>query len=137
MAVPGHSSIKVSELYQSAIVVHDLEKSMERYKNTLDIGPWEIVDVDSSDLAVVTYHGRPAHHKFRAALTMAGPMQLELIQPVEGDSIFKDFLEVVKITIYWKNIVFPDHDKITLEMIKCITNSFVHGTAVPEIAISP
>ena len=85
-------TIKVSELYQAAVVVHDLEQSIERYRSTLGIGPWKVVDVDSADLATATYHGRPAQYKFRAALAMAGPMQLELIQPVEGDSIFRDFL---------------------------------------------
>ena len=92
MAEPGHPIIKVSELYQAAIVVRDLEQSIEHYQNTLGIGPWDVIDIDSSDLPVVTYHGRPAQYKFRAALAMTGPMQLELIQPVEGDSIFRDFL---------------------------------------------
>ena len=92
MAEPGHPILKVSELYQAAIVVRDLEQSIERYQNTLGIGPWDVIDIDSSDLPVVTYHGRPAQHKFRAALAMIGPMQLELIQHVEGDSIFRDFL---------------------------------------------
>jgi hypothetical protein len=93
MGEPGDGKIKVSELYQAAVVVHDLERSIERYRSTLGIGPWETVDVDSADLAEATYRGRPAHYKFRAALAMVGPMQLELIQHVEGDSIFRDFIE--------------------------------------------
>jgi len=93
MAEHGNPTIKVSELYQACVVVHDLEQSIKRYQSTLGIGPWQIIDIDSSDLEEVTYHGRPAHHKFRAALTMAGPLQLELIQPVEGESIFRDFLQ--------------------------------------------
>ena len=92
MAEHGKPTIDVPELYQACVVVRDLEQSIESYQSTLGIGPWQIMDIDSSDLEEVTYHGRPAHHKFRAALTMAGPLQLELIQPVEGDSIFRDFL---------------------------------------------
>jgi hypothetical protein len=93
MADPVHAKIEVSELYQAAMVVSDLEQSIKRYQDTLGIGPWQVIDVDSSDLHEASYHGRPARYKFRAALAMVGPMQLELIQPVEGDSTFRDFLE--------------------------------------------
>ncbi len=92
MAEHGKPIINVPELYQACVVVRDIEQSIGRYESTLGIGPWQIMDIDSSALEEVTYHGRPAHHKFRLALTMAGPLQMELIQPVEGDSIFRDFL---------------------------------------------
>ena len=85
--------IKVSELYQVGIVVRDLEKSMEHYQNILGIGPWDTVNIDPSTLSDMTYHGRKVQHKFRAALTMVGPMQLELIEPLEGDNIYSDFLK--------------------------------------------
>ena len=92
MTEPSPRKIRVSELYQVGLVVRDLEKSIEHYQNTLGIGPWEVINVDSSIISDMTYHGRPVQHRFRAALTMVGPMQLELIQPVEGDNIFSDFL---------------------------------------------
>jgi methylmalonyl-CoA/ethylmalonyl-CoA epimerase len=93
MAEPSHAKVKVSELYQVGIVVQDLEKSMEHYQNTFGIGPWGILNIDSSMFSEMTYHGRPVQHSFKAALAMLGPMQLELIQPLEGDNIFSDFLK--------------------------------------------
>ena len=93
MAEPSRPIIKVSELYQVGIVVHDLEKSIEHYQNTFGIGPWEVTNVDTSTISDMTYHGRPVQHRFRAAFAMVGPMQLELIQPLEGDNIYSDFLD--------------------------------------------
>jgi hypothetical protein len=85
--------LKVNELFQVCIVVHDLDKSMEHYQNVLGIGPWECMDIDPSIVSDMTYHGRPVEHSFRAAITMVGPIQLELIQPLKGDSIYSDFLK--------------------------------------------
>jgi len=92
MAKPNSPVLEISELYQVCVVVHDLEKSIEHYRDVLGVGPWETLEGDSSTFSDVTYHGRPVEHRFRVGLAMVGPMQLELIQPVEGDNIFSDFL---------------------------------------------
>ena len=94
MERPNSPIIKVSELYQTCIVVRDLEKSMEHYRNVLGIGAWEIIHCDPSVISDMMYRGRPVTRPFqyRAALTMVGPMQLELIQPIEGDLLYSDFL---------------------------------------------
>jgi len=92
MAQPTRAKIKVSELFQVGVVVRDLENSMRHYESILGIGPWEVVEVDSSS-ADMTYHGKPVQHRFTAAITTLGSMQLELLQPVEGDNIYGDFLK--------------------------------------------
>ena len=54
MANPGGLPIEVRELRQVCIVVHDVEKSIERYTNILGIGQWSIRDVDDSVPLVLT-----------------------------------------------------------------------------------
>jgi len=93
MAERSSAILKVSELYQACVVVRDLEKSVEHYRNVLGIGPWEILGADPSTIIDMIYHGRPVKARFRVALAMVGPMQLELIQPIEGDNIYSDFLK--------------------------------------------
>jgi len=66
---------------------------MESYRNTIGAEHWESFEVDSSSIINMMYHGRPAQYRYRAAFTMVGPMQLELMQPVEGDNTFSDFLK--------------------------------------------
>lgn len=92
MAQPAIPNIKVSELFQVGIVVRNLEKSMKYYETILGIGPWKLFDAGPDLISDTTYYGKPVQHTFKGALTMVGPMQLELIQPLEGESIYADFL---------------------------------------------
>jgi hypothetical protein len=39
-----------------------------------------------------TYHGEPGNFKMRLAFLETGPVQLEFIQPLEGDNIYTEFL---------------------------------------------
>lgn len=93
MATPLRAKVKVSELSHVGIVVRDLESSIKHYQNVLGIGPWKVINIEPSTVSNITYHGRPVKHRFKIALTRVGPMQLELLEPVEGDSIYRDFLE--------------------------------------------
>jgi 4-hydroxyphenylpyruvate dioxygenase-like putative hemolysin len=85
------STIKVSELFQVGIVVHDLEKSMKQYQSLLGIDKWEVMEIDSSTIPM-TYRGKPAELSFKAAFCMLGSLMLELIEPVKGNGTYRDFL---------------------------------------------
>jgi len=85
------SIIKVSELFQVGIVVHDLEKSMKQYQSLLGIDKWEVMEIDSSTIPM-TYRGKPAELSFKAAFCMLGSLMLELIEPVKGNGTYRDFL---------------------------------------------
>jgi methylmalonyl-CoA/ethylmalonyl-CoA epimerase len=76
------------------MVVRDLAKTMESMQNTFGIGPWYVLAYDANSLKDMTYHGKPARFSFKVARTHGrlGGMEIELIEPVEGDSIYSDFL---------------------------------------------
>ena len=83
--------IKISDLFQVGIVVHDLEKSMKDYESLLGINSWKVLEINDDSLNF-TYHGKPVKHSFRAAMTMLGSLMVELLQPVEGEGVYRDFL---------------------------------------------
>ena len=85
------TNIKVSELFQVGIVVRNLDEAMNLYKNLLGIDSWEVVEVNSSTHRF-TYHGKPVEHSFKAAFTMLGQLMIELLEPLEGEGIYRDFL---------------------------------------------
>ncbi len=85
--------IKVSNLFQAGIVVRDIEKSMEEYKKIFGIDPWVVMEINSDTMIDLTYKGKPSLFSFKIALAKLGEMQIELLQPVEGDNIYSDFLE--------------------------------------------
>ncbi|MFC1919753.1 VOC family protein [Chloroflexota bacterium] len=86
------AKIKVNGINQIAIVVKDLRAAMENYWNILGIGPWQIYTLEAPLVYDRKYHGRPAWAKEKIALAQVGAAQLQLCQPIEGDSIYNDFL---------------------------------------------
>ena len=92
MAETSPAKVKVSQINQVAIAVKDLQMVAENYWNILGIGPWEIYDWEEPLVHDRTYHGRPAWAREKLAKARAGEVELELVQPVEGDSIYQDFL---------------------------------------------
>ena len=85
--------IKIGEIRQIGIVVRDLQKAVDNYWATLGIGPWQIVRMEPPILRDVTLRGKSVEASMLAAIAESGSIQLELIQPLEGPSIWKEFLE--------------------------------------------
>jgi hypothetical protein len=86
------AKIKVNEIYQVSLAVKNIEETMANYWNILGIGPWEVFTAAPPIFHDRTYYGKPADHSFMFALTMLGPVEFELIQPVSGDSLYWDFI---------------------------------------------
>jgi len=88
----SHSRIKAGAITKVGITVKNLETTMADYQRILGIGPWEVIEAASPTLGDALYDGQPASHAMRIGRAMAGPILLELVQPVTGDNFFLDFL---------------------------------------------
>ncbi|MFC1945898.1 VOC family protein [Chloroflexota bacterium] len=86
--------VSLTNLEQAGFVVQDAEKSAEKLWDTFGIGPWAISQLIPELLENASYHGKPTSFTIRVAMTQSkiGTMQLELIEPLEGDSTYHDFL---------------------------------------------
>lgn len=80
-----------SKVIQIGMVVKDLDKTMERL-TALGIGPFTTRFLHSADREEWMGNKR-MDADFKFGFTNIGDMQLELIQPVSGDSPHKQFLE--------------------------------------------
>ena len=78
---------------QVACVVHDLDEAMERYHRALGWGPWNVYEHVQPTLHHTHYKGREVEFSMLGAEVQAGPIVFELLQPLEGPSIYKDWLE--------------------------------------------
>ncbi len=76
---------------QIGLVVADMDAALERYVTTLGIGPWACFTYTPESLSTSLYRGAPAAFSLRLALAEGFP-QMELIEPLEGDSVYRDFL---------------------------------------------
>ena len=77
---------------QVAILVKDLDETVEAYWKSFGIGPWHFYTYAKPLIKEMSYHGEPAEYKMRVALSYFGLMRVELIQPLEGDTIYADFI---------------------------------------------
>lgn len=86
------SDLNLPPVGQIGIVVRDIKAAVDHYSRTLGIGPWTIKENSAPPLDC-TYKGRPAHYRVAVALAQAGPLVIELIQYLEGETIHRDFSE--------------------------------------------
>jgi hypothetical protein len=76
------------EIIQVGILVRDVEETARKLEKLVGIGPFQILEPEYRDL---TLHGRPARFKMRIGLAKAGPIQIELMQPLSGETIYDEF----------------------------------------------
>ncbi len=74
---------------QIGIVVKDIEKTASYYTSTFGIGPFSIHDIKIDG---VILRGKPISLNMKVAFAQSGPIQVELIQPVEGENLYTEFL---------------------------------------------
>ena len=110
---PSPAKIKVTAIGQVALVVKDLQKSMENYWNILGIGPWDIYPWEAPLVYDFKYHGKPSQSREIIAETLVGGVVLELCQPIEGDSIYQDFLTERGEGLHHLNFIVDDVDETT------------------------
>ena len=90
----GILPVNITNADQVGIVVKNLDSAMEQFKLLLGVENFEVVDWPKPGTdPESTYYGKPAHFELKIGFTQLGVLQLELIQPVKGKSIFSDFLE--------------------------------------------
>ncbi len=86
------SKVKVKAITKLGLTVKNLEETAENYWNILGVGPWQIFEAAPPALQNSDYHGKPTTQAMRIGRAIAGPVELELVQPVAGDTYFFDFL---------------------------------------------
>jgi catechol 2,3-dioxygenase-like lactoylglutathione lyase family enzyme len=108
---PSPAKFKVKGINQIAIVVKDLEMVAQNYWNILGIGPWTIIDWESPLVYDRKYYGKPAWARERIALAQVGNVQLELVQAVEGPSIYGDYVKEYGEGLHHLNFLVDDVDE--------------------------
>jgi methylmalonyl-CoA/ethylmalonyl-CoA epimerase len=79
-------------IVQVAIIVEDLEDAVENYWKLFGLSDWHFYTYGKPLVKRMTYHGEPTEYRMRVALGYLGPMRIELIEPLEGDTVYADFV---------------------------------------------
>jgi len=78
---------------QVAILVRNLETTVENYWTLFGIGPWHFYTYAKPLVKRMSYRGHPAEYGMRIALSQIGPLRIELIEATGGDSIYAEFIK--------------------------------------------
>ena len=103
---------------QCALVVTDLDEAVRRFSEQLGIGPWTAYRLAPPRLQEMRYQSREVEFSLRHALAWQGELQFELVQPLEGPSIFADHLERHGEGLHHIGKYVPDHARAVAEAIE-------------------
>ena len=78
---------------QVAVVVKDLRKTIEAYHKILGWGPWSVYEHKPPILHHTEVRGKPVRYTMLGAEVHCDPIDFEILQPMEGPSIYKEFLD--------------------------------------------
>jgi len=105
------TDLKVESIEQIGIVVRDVDKVIESWSKLLGIDRWNSTEMETVDRA-----GNKS--KTKLAFTSIGPLQIELIQSVEGKTFYADFLEEHGEGIHHLGVRVADVDAATANLGK-------------------
>lgn len=78
---------------QIGIIVHDIEKTSQAYADFFGVEKPQASWTDTVDVAQTEYKGESSPARAKLAFFDMGSLQLELIQPDEHKSTWRDYLE--------------------------------------------
>ena len=88
MSEPAARDLGLGPIDQVAYVVESLERALPRYEAMF--GPFQVARYEMKEC---TIHGRTADCALRLALNNSGPVEIELIEVVAGETIHSEHLK--------------------------------------------
>jgi catechol 2,3-dioxygenase-like lactoylglutathione lyase family enzyme len=91
----GKPEALFDSVIQIGIVVPDVDKAIEGYRDLLHVKKWNINQVDTVTGKGGNFHknGKPIQAKVKIAWANIGNVELELIEPQDQHSLYADFLK--------------------------------------------
>ncbi len=109
----SESAIALPAVSQVGIVVRDIEKTAAFYYSTFGVGPFAIVPEVKFEGVIL--RGSPTNAKIKVAFAQSGPLQIELIQPLEGENIYTEFLDTKGEGLHHLGFQVDDFDSMLAE----------------------
>ena len=79
--------------FQVGFLVEDLEACIRSYIERFGVSGWQIYTYGPAILNRMIYRGKNTSYSSRIGLNYIGSTRIELIQPMEGQTIFTEFVE--------------------------------------------
>jgi hypothetical protein len=95
---------------QVAVVAKDLRETMEAYAKIMGWKPWSVYEYRPPLLHHTMLHGKPENFSMLGAEVHCNPIDFEILQPLEGRSIYTEFLEQKGEGLHHVSVVSPAED---------------------------
>ena len=100
--------IALTQKIHIGVVVKDMDRTIKLLSSTFGIGPWDINERRYPEEQVVVGKGP---FSYRTAFADLGPVEMELIEVLEGNPIHADFLKTRGEGLHHLGFRVPDMDK--------------------------
>lgn len=96
---------------QIGMVVRDLKTTLKNLEEILGIGPFQVVEFPPAGEKNVKmeYHGEHAPFRAKFCFFDLGNIEIEVIQPLEGETIWDEFLEKKGPGLHHIKFLLPTH----------------------------
>jgi len=84
--------LPITGINHVCVVTRDLDRLVHVYWEKYGIGPWSVYEFDSDNVRDMRSRGEPVAWSWRLAVAQVGQVQWELVEPLDGDSIYAQFL---------------------------------------------
>ncbi len=123
--------VQLKRAVQIGVVVKDLEQTTRLLGSLFGLGPFQFIEWPDNPDSKYYYHGTEEHIKNHLAFLQVGPLELELIQLVEGDrNGFRDFLKQKDGGIHHILFEVDDIDAVTTALSRDGISVLQSGTGI-------
>jgi len=130
-AVSFDQKVGLKKPVQIGIVVKDLEQTTRLLSTLFSIGPFQFIEWPNRPESKYFYRGKEEHIKIRQAFVQVGPLELEFIQPLEGErNAYREFLEEKGGGIHHLLFDVDDIDAVTGALAKQGIGILQSGTGI-------
>jgi methylmalonyl-CoA/ethylmalonyl-CoA epimerase len=127
-SLPG--GIQLKRLVQIGIVVADRDRTTQLLTSLFGMGPFRFVEWPDRAESKYYYRGLEESVRIKQAFVQLGDVEVELIQPVEGRSGYKDFLDETGGGIHHVLFEVTDIDPVIQELAKSGVTVLQSGTGI-------
>jgi 4-hydroxyphenylpyruvate dioxygenase-like putative hemolysin len=114
---------------QIGVAVWDVDKAVDYYSSIFGIGPFTVYEFVPEKHWLME---EPSYSKIKMGKAMLGRIEFELIQPLEGKSIHKDFLESHGEGLHHLGFNVPNYDEICEKFLQAGFKSMLRAETYVE-----
>ncbi|MFZ0759963.1 MAG: VOC family protein [Candidatus Sulfotelmatobacter sp.] len=127
-SLPG--GLQLKRLVQIGIVVADRDRTAQLLTSLFGVGPFQLMEWPDRVESKYYYRGVEEHIRIRQAFVQLGDVEVELIQPVEGSSAYRDFLDQTGGGIHHILFEVSNIDPVLRELAKSGVTVLQSGTGI-------